>query len=167
VSWSLPLTDTDPSWLWAFALVLFLGVTACLGLLSGWWSLLGEFRAEEPTPGVRLRFVSGEIGRRYLPVRYGSTLLLTLSSRGFRLGVLFPFGILSPALFIPWSAVESLEWVSGTLAGRQVRLRLRGHWPMIMVRGRAAERLRDQYAAWQAAGAGPTGGRTAPSWPYP
>jgi hypothetical protein len=164
MTWPVPLTD--PGWLGAFAL-LFVGALMVNNVITGWWSLVREFRAWESTEGQRIHFVSGRMGRnRFLSIDFRASLILTLTPRGFRLAVLFPFGVLSPPLFIPWTAVESLEWHSGGFTGAQARLRLRGHWPQIAIQGRAGERLRDQHAAWQAAGSGASGGRTAPSWPY-
>jgi hypothetical protein len=165
VSW--PPTLEDPRWFAAYFLLLWLTILIVLNLASGWWSLARDYRAQEPTEGQRIWFVSGQIGiHPLLSVSYGSCLILTLAPGGFRLALLFPFGLLSPPLFIPWPRVEQLEWVSAGLFAHQVRLRVQSHWPRISIRGHAGERLRDQYAAWLASNDGASVSPAAALWPH-
>ncbi|MGZ5131193.1 MAG: hypothetical protein ACXWCU_12225 [Caldimonas sp.] len=133
-----------PQWfLLAFA-ALWLGVTALLSRAGGWSRLAASFRARHPASGDRFRFVSGSLGAGRFPVRYNNCLFVVVSRRGMHLSILFPFRFGSPPLFIPWSEVESvIEKPFFRTFG--VAVRLRGSWPTIAIRGRAAQSIR---AAW-------------------
>jgi len=142
----------EPQWfLLGFAL-LWLGMSALLALLSGWTSLARNFRADQPGQGERFRFVSGSMGAPLLPVGYGRSLFVTVDDEGFGLSILFLFRFLSPPLFIPWRAVESVE-AKQSLFSRYTVVRLRGHWPAISIRGEVGERLLREYSRTRAVNA--------------
>jgi hypothetical protein len=125
----------------------WLGVTALLAYLGGWVSLAKEFRTDAPAAGESFRFVSGGMGRAAFPVSYRSCLSLVVTPAGFRLAILFPFRLLSPPLFVPWTRVESLEEGRRFLV-KSVQIRIRGCWPTISIANRGArEALRDAYRA--------------------
>jgi hypothetical protein len=157
----------DPGWFAVFFVLLLLAVLIVLNLASGWWSLVRDYRAEEPALGQRHWFASGRIGvHPLLSVNYGNCLIVTVATGGFRLGLIFPFGVLSPPLFIPWSAVAQLEWRRADLLWHQARVRLHGHWPQIAIWGRAGEGLRDQYSAWQTTQGAAGASASVASWPH-
>jgi hypothetical protein len=120
------------------------GVSALLAVLGGWSSLATHFRSASHIDGQRFRFVSGSMGLSLLAVSYARCLFLTMSERGFEISVLFVFRLLSPPLFIPWRAVESVE-SKRFLLSRYTVVRLHDQWPAISVRGAAGERLRETY----------------------
>jgi hypothetical protein len=127
-----------------FALM-WVSISALLSVLGGWTSLAGEFRAPHSIGGQRFRFVSGSMGARVFPVNYGGCLFVTVNETGFGLSILFPFRLLSPPLFIPWSQVASVETKRFFLVNR-ASVRLHGRWPTISVRGAAGKCIVDAYA---------------------
>jgi hypothetical protein len=88
---------------------MWLSICALLSLIGGWYELAHQYRAKSQPVGKKFYVVSGSIGWPYFPVSYSSCLSAIVAESGFRLSVLFPFRILHPALFIPWSAVETVE----------------------------------------------------------
>jgi hypothetical protein len=135
----------EPQWfLLAFALM-WIAVTGLLAHLSGWAGLASRFPVGTAPSGERFRFVSGSIGRRFLPVSYGNCLFLDVGSYGVKLSILFLFRFQSPPMFIPWSQVESVT-DKRILFIPFVAIKVRGQWPIISIRGPAAKCLRDSYA---------------------
>jgi hypothetical protein len=135
-----------PQWFIPMFASLWLGVNALLAVLSGWIGLAAQFRASDPIQGQVFRFASGAMGTSILPVSYGSCLFITVNQTGFGLAILFLFRFLSPPLFIPWRAVESIETKRFLLTRRTV-IRLRGHWATVSVRGAAGRCIQQAYAA--------------------
>jgi hypothetical protein len=142
---SPPSELLQPQWFIPFFLSLWLAISAVLALAGGWFSLSREFRSDETIEGERFRFASGSLGLWPFPVTaYGSCLFLTVNSSGFRLSILFVFRFLSPPLFIPWSAVKTVE--SGRfLFIRYTLVRLLRGWPTLAIRGRAGKGLAETY----------------------
>lgn len=135
----------EPRWFLPFFALFWAAITGLLAIVGGWASLATSFRAEGPVEGEYLRFVSGSIGTRFIPVSYGNCLFITVNEAGFRLSILFPFRLLSPPLFIPWKAVASLEAKRFLFFSYSV-VRLRDQWPRISVRGSAGRQLEQAYA---------------------
>ncbi len=143
-----------PEWLFIPGFVaLWLGICAALGLAGGWHSLAKNFRAVGPAPGERFHFVSGSMGRPLFPVSYGSCLFATVGESGFRLSLFFLFRPFSPPLFIPWSEVEWIESRSLFLF-RYVVIRIRNHWPRVLIRGAAGASMQQAYMHSKGAAAG-------------
>lgn len=136
----------DPQWLFPIFILAWLGVTGLLSVLGGWSGLASRFRAEEPVLGERFHFVSGSMGNRFLPVRYGNCLFVTVSDSGLGLSIFFPFRLLSPPLFIPWSAVAAIEQKRFLFVSYSV-MRFRDQWPTISIRGGAGRRMAEVYAS--------------------
>lgn len=140
----------DPRWLvllfimLLFAVVWF-GVCAVLARVGGWSTLAGPYRAKHPAVGESFRFVSASMGKAQLPVSYKGCLFLVVTRHGFHVSILFPFRFRSPALFIPWSAVESIT-EKRFMRTFGVTVRLRDCWPIISVPGRAGHMIREAYA---------------------
>jgi hypothetical protein len=125
---------------------IWMAVTAGLSMFGGWFSLSHDFRATSSNPGTRFRFVSGSMGAGAFPVTsYGGCLFLTISDAGFRLSILFVFRPLSPPLFIPWSAVASVESKRLLFVPYTV-IRLRRGWPTIAFRGAAGRCIESTFA---------------------
>jgi hypothetical protein len=142
---SHPSELLQPQWFIPFFLCLWLALSAALALAGGWFSLSREFRSEETIEGERFRFASGSLGQWPFPVTaYGSCLFLTVNRSGFRLSILFVFRFLSPPLFVPWSAVKSVE-CGRFLFVRYTLVRLLRGWPAIAIRGRSGQVLAETY----------------------
>ena len=135
----------QPQWFFPLFIGMWLGISALLSRMSGWASLAEQFRSAEPKSGETLRFVSGSMGAKVLPVNYGGCLFVTVNDSGFHLSILFLFRFQSPPLFIPWAQVESAE-EKRLLLARHVVVRLRNRWPIISVRGRAGQFIQEAYA---------------------
>ena len=133
-----------PQWFFAAFALMWVSISALLSVLGGWSSLASHFRSERPHEGERFRFVSGSMGTALLPVSYSRCLFITVNEGGFGLSILFLFRLLSPPLFIPWSAVESIESRRFLFVDRAV-VKLRDRWQTISVRGVAGDHLREAY----------------------
>jgi len=130
----------EPKWFFPAFAAMWVGVTGLLAHLSGWATLAARFPSDDPVDGQRFRFASGSLGWRWVPVHYGNGLFVTVSPTGLRLSLFLPFRFLSPPLFVPWTAVESLMrkrivFVTFTT------LVLKGAWPRITLRGSSAQPL--------------------------
>jgi hypothetical protein len=136
----------DPRWFPALFVAMWLVITGVLAHLSGWASLAALFRAESRVEGVRFWFVSGSLGRRFLPVSYGNCLFVTVSPKGLYLSIFFPFRFLSPPLFVPWSRVESAV-ERRSLFMPYVVISVRDHWARISLRGASGRRAKELYEA--------------------
>ena len=135
----------QPQWFASFFLCLWLIISAGVALGGGWFSLSKQFRSDGPVEGEHFRFASGSIGRWPFPVSsYGGCLFLTVNDQGLRLSVLFLFRFLSPPLFIPWAAVQSVD-SSSFLFVRYALIRLARGWPAIAIRGSAGRYLVDVH----------------------
>jgi hypothetical protein len=141
-------TDTfpDPSspWFLPFFALGWLTVTGVIATLSGWSSLATQFRATQAIQGERFRFASASLGGRWLPVSYGNCLFVTVAPTGLSLSILFPFRLLSPPLFFPWSKVESVT-EGRFLFMRFTLVRVVGHWSQIKVYGRLGKQILEAY----------------------
>ena len=135
----------EPLWFFPFFAAMWCGISALLAMLGGWAWLARSFKAEQSTQGKRFRFVSGSMGASVLPVSYSGCLFITVGETGFRLSILFLFRLLSPPLFIPWRAIESVE-SRRLLLSRRTVIRIRDRWPTISIRGEAGEELQRAYA---------------------
>ena len=136
----------SPQWLIPVFCCLWVFICAVLALGGGWVSLSREFRSDEAAEGQHFSFRSGSMGLWPFPVTgYGNCLFLTVNDRGFRLSILFPFRPLSPPLFIPWTAVTSVE-ARRSLFWRYTLVRLKRGSPAVAIRGHAGDYLADTYA---------------------
>ncbi len=140
-----PATLMEPQWFLPFFVFLWVCIAVLLATLGGWAGLAQWYRAVQPLEGQRFRFVSGSMGASAFPVSYGGCLFVTVGEAGFGLSVLFLFRLFSPPLFIPWSAVESVQ-EKRFLFSRYTAIRLRGRWPTISFRGAAGEEISRVYA---------------------
>jgi hypothetical protein len=135
----------EPQWFLALFGVMWLGITGLLAHLSGWARLAARFRASEPPNGERFRFASGSLGAKMFPVNYGGCLFVAVSGAGVHFSILFLFRFQSPPLFIPWSQIESVDEKCSLLSQYTV-IRVRGEWPIISLRGRAGQFVKEAYA---------------------
>ncbi|MCF8382944.1 MAG: hypothetical protein K9G39_05010 [Chlorobium sp.] len=135
-----------PVFLIAVFALLWIGVSALLSKLSGWSLLAERFKGAEPSTGKQFRFASGFIRRfRLLPVSYRNCLSVTLDSRGVHLGIFFIFRFLSPPLFIPWRAIESVG-EQKHLFGKYGVVHIKDCPVVLLIAGEAGEQLRAEYA---------------------
>lgn len=136
-----------PSWILLLFVAMWTGVTGLLAHLGGWATLAQRFQSDAPVQGTRFRFASGALGRQSFPVNYSSCLFVKVNTMGLRLSLFLPFRFLSPPLFVPWTAVESVEQ-KRMLFIRFTTFVLQGTWPRITLNGAAAEAV---YQACRAA----------------
>jgi len=139
-------TYMEPQWFFPLFAVMWLTISTVLSHIGGWASLAKQFRDTGPQTGERFRFVSGSMGAGVFPVSYGGCLFVAVNDVGFRLSILFLFRFQTPPLFIPWSIVESVE-EKRLLFVDYIRIRVRDHWPIISIRGRAGASIKAAYAA--------------------
>jgi hypothetical protein len=133
-------------WFFVLFVAMWLGAVAGLAWASGWRALAERFRSARPVDGERFRFVTGWIGAsKRFPVQYRGGLFITISGEGFLLSIFFPFRLGSPSLFIPWTEVESVTEEAASFVDRVV-VRLRGSPTIIMIAGRAGQRMAEAYA---------------------
>jgi len=85
-----------------YFVALWVGVTALLGVLSGWPTLAKQFRAAARPSGTRL---IGHVFRIGL-VPEGRVTGLVVAAQGLYLWTLWPFRLLRPPLLIPWTALQ-------------------------------------------------------------
>ena len=143
---AIAANDFMQHYFFATFVCLWIAVSAGLSMFGGWFSLSHDFRAGPSFPGVRFRFASGSMGAGLFPVTsYGGCLFLTISESGFRLSILFVFRLLSPPLFIPWSAVASVE-PKRLLFLPYTVVHLRRGWPTIAFRGAAGRCIESTFA---------------------
>ena len=86
-------------------------------------------------PETASALVSALIGNERAPVRYNNLLNAVVNPTGLGLSIRSVFGQ-APAIFIPWTDVESAARSQGLLANT-VLLRLRSQWPTIALYGQA------------------------------
>ena len=144
-----PSGTPPPPWLFAlfplFFAALWLVIGTLLVRLSGWATLAGYFRADKAEAGASFKFASGSMGRSALPVRFNGVLFITVNERGMHLSLFAPFRFMSPALFIPWSKVASVE-ARQFLMARWSVITLRNQWPVLSIRGRAGDAILAAHA---------------------
>ena len=138
-------TFMEAQWFFPLFIGFWFAMTGLLAHLGGWATLARRFRATQSPSGERFRFASGSMGRRFLPVNYGGCLFVTVGEEGIHLSILFLFRFLSPPLFIPWSAMESVT-EKRFIVSTYTSIRVRDEWPAIALRGRAGHYVREAYA---------------------
>ena len=136
----------EPQWFFPLFVLLWLFISSFLSLAGGWFSLSTHFRAPQSSSGQRFKFASGSMGVGWFPVNYNGCLFVTVNELGFGLSILFLFRFCTPPLFIPWSAITSVETKRFVFVRRTV-IRLREYWPSISIRGAAGERIAQAYSA--------------------
>jgi hypothetical protein len=88
-----------------FFLLLWSGVSLLLSMVSGWRTLAEAYRLDGDFEGARWWFKSANLRS----VNYSNCLTLGANERGLYVGILFPFRLGHPPLFIPWSDVSAVE----------------------------------------------------------
>lgn len=146
------IPDPGSPWFFVFFLAMWCTITGLLSTLSGWRSMATHWRAQGENSGNIYRFVSGTIGAKSFPVRYGSCLTITVSEQGMGLVVLFPFRFMSPPIFIPWSQIVSIT-DGKTFFVRHVLIQPHNHWARIKLHGRVVEQILSSSSGrlWNAA----------------
>ena len=139
----------DPQWLAPLFIAACLAGVALLARVAGWSSLATVFRAKGVPVGESLRFVTGSLGSLDFPVKYKNCLHVALSSEGLYVSLMFPFKFASPALFVPWSQVESCT-VEQVFATQGVVFRFRDQWSGLKLRGIAGQLSREAFQKYLA-----------------
>lgn len=141
----LAFPNPESPWFLPFFAVMWFLMCGVLAALSGWSSLAGHFRSGQPIQGERFRFASAAIGTRWFSVSYSGCLFFTVAPTGLGLSLFFPFRVMSPALFIPWSQVESVT-AKRFLFMRSTVLRIHGQWSQLRVYGRPGVSILKAYS---------------------
>ena|ERR1700752_3227997 len=84
-----------------FFSLLWSGVSVVLARIGGWGRLAETYRSEGDFEGRRWKLRSAKVGS----VDYANCLTFGVNERGLYMGVLLPFRLAHPPLFIPWSDV--------------------------------------------------------------
>jgi hypothetical protein len=140
-----PPSTLDSLWVLPLFIVMWLIITGMLSRMGGWYGLAEKFRATHGVSGQRFRFASASLGvSLWMPVNYSGCLFLTVADSGLHMRLLFLFRFLSPPLFIPWSAVESVTEQRIWFIRRQV-ISIRGTQTRLMVAGRTGQVIAQRY----------------------
>jgi hypothetical protein len=86
-----------------FFVVLWVGGTSLVGLISGWYALMTRFPDQTEEPILLLRLQSGTM--RF--VRMNNILTLSVCPSGFRIGIPRLFGPFSRNIFVPWESITA------------------------------------------------------------
>jgi hypothetical protein len=138
----------EPQWFVPMFAAMWFGVTGLLSHVGGWANLAAKFRAAQDLDGERFRFVSGSMGKRFLPVNYANCLFVTVGAEALQLSIFFPFRFQSPPLVIPWSEIESVAEKKFLLVFRYITITLKSHWPQINLNGRAGGAVHRAFVAY-------------------
>jgi hypothetical protein len=84
-----------------FFVVVWLGVTTILSLLSGWFRLMAAYPDQSIEPVLRLRAQSGAMGG----VSMRSVLTLSVCPTGLRVGIMRLFGPFCRDFLVPWESI--------------------------------------------------------------
>ncbi len=133
-------------WLMLLIFAAWLGACALISLMGGWHRLAEKFRATSEIHGEQIRFASMAIGTGLFPARYRRVLFVTLGPAGIGLSVIFPYRLLHPPLFIPWSAVESAQRERSWLVNH-VAVNIRGFEKRLFFRGTAGKKILEAFNA--------------------
>lgn len=127
-------------WLMLLIIVAWLFACAMISLMGGWHRLAEKFRSASESHGEKIRFASMAIGTGLFPARYRHVLSVTVGPAGIGLSVIFPYRLLHPPLFIPWSAVESAQRERSWLVNH-VAVNIRGFEKRLFFRGPLEKRF--------------------------
>lgn len=141
---SLLLTLVQPQWFVPLLVVLWLLASAFFARVAGWRSLGRQFAAVSVPAGQSFRFVSGSFGSVHWPIKYRNCLHVVVGEAGLYARPMFPFGFQSPALLLPWAAVESVS-EKQSFSTKTVTFRFRGHWAAVALLGPVGQLARAAY----------------------
>ncbi|WP_296671486.1 hypothetical protein [Sulfuricaulis sp.] len=127
-------------------IVAWLFACAMISLMGGWHRLAAKFRSDSAINGEEIRFASMTIGTGLFPARYRRVLFVTVEPTGVGLSVIFPYRLLHPPLFIPWSAVESAQRERSWLVNH-VAVNIRGFEKRLFFRGAAGKKILEAFNA--------------------
>jgi hypothetical protein len=85
-----------------FFIVMWLGATSLLGLISGWYFLAARFPDQPEEPLFRLNGLSGSMG---LGVSFSRILTISVCRSGLRIAMWRVFGPFCRPFFVPWGSL--------------------------------------------------------------
>jgi len=122
-----------------FFVLLWMVISALISYVGGWRTLSRSFRATEPFAGAKRYLQSGQM--RWI-AGYNNCLTVGADSNGLYLAILFPFRLMHPPLFVPWSEV-SVRTRRSWLLGERVTLTLGREVAIpLTIRGRLIGKLK-------------------------
>ena len=102
------MTEGEGRWFVAAFPFLFIGlwltITTVLGVLSGWFSLQGQFERGDECALLTLRVKSGSMG---LGVSMSGILTLAACPSGLRVGIWRMFGPFQRPFLVPWAEIRA------------------------------------------------------------
>ena len=145
----MALSDLSPPLLASLGLAvascIWLGLRRLVTGAGGWRSLAGSFHVENLPDGERFRFASGSIGSRLISVHYKNVLNVVVRPSGFGISLVSVWGR-PPALFIPWTEVESVA-KSRSFFVDTAEIRVRGQRSPIFLYGDAGASVVHAYSS--------------------
>ncbi len=131
-----------------FFVLVWMFVSALLAEISGWRLLLEKFADDgSSADGEQFRFVSAQLRRvLWLPVNYKNCLWVRVNPHGFSLQVFMLLRFRSPALFIPFTAVEEVktEFARGFM-GNHTHITFKSLPIRLMIYGPAGEAVERMF----------------------
>jgi hypothetical protein len=136
MSWTPPAALFDPAVFVPMFVVLWVAFAHALSRAAGWWHLARAYRWTDDggAAGTPFRFATGSLGHALWPVRYLRCLRGQVGPEGLGLALMAPYRLGTPALWLPWSAIEAVR-VEQTIRDRSVTFALPGAWPQLTLRG--------------------------------
>jgi len=120
-------------------LVLWVGVSFVLGVVSGWFRLMRAFPNRSETAKLTLKGQSGRLGKGLFGgVAMSGILNLSVCPSGLRVGKMRLFGLFSRDFLVPWGSLTVVRHKS--LLGESAELRL-GSEGALRIDGSVANRL--------------------------
>lgn len=133
-------------WFLAAIILVWLGASVLLSVMSGWHQLASRLRATSPIEGERYRFTSLSLGSGAFPMSYRNCIFVTVGRSGFVLSVLFLYRMFHPPIYVPWSAVKTAHpeqrWFLMYTA-----VYIRGFKKRLLFRGRAGRKILEMFQA--------------------
>lgn len=119
-----------------------------LSRIDGWHALSQRFLAPEDRSGDVFRLVSMAMGPKAFPLSYRNTAKVVVGATGFSLRMMLLVRMFHPPLWLPWSAIESVEYQQARLS-RQAAIHIRGHHKALVIHGMAATAIANAHARFK------------------
>lgn len=124
-------------------------INIVLTYISGWYRFSKIFKVKEKPNGDTFLFASGSVARQgFFPVYSRFCLYVIINNDGIYLAYIFPFSVMTPAFFVPWLEIESIN-VDHFLFFERSTLKIRNNMPTISLSGRTGSTAKLCYEAWK------------------
>jgi len=152
------MTAGLPTWLRELMLLALLatavwGSAALMARIAGWHRLAARYPAPARVEGRGHRFVSAAIGSPTFPVHYRGCVRLVVGEAGLFVSLMALLRFGTPAFFVPWHEVESVE-ERQRLGLARATFHFRGERACLTLRGPLAQQVHAACRAAQGAAPG-------------